>query len=98
MSTSRALHFPVREMSTGNKPAIERWVTDAPVGEWVCYHRSATLERFGPGIGNFMHKMCTAGLVALAQFRVKDGDFMYLARRTVPAVPKAEWHTRGPRA
>jgi len=54
----------------------QKWISTAPPSGWMCYHRGGCIDtRLGRAIGQMQD------VLNLLQFRVGDGDFLYLAQR-----------------
>lgn len=88
----KQLHFGYEDLLGSTLDRIDRWLVTANPGDWACYHRSSSLERHGAETGTRLWYAHNHNLVTLAQFRVGDGDFMYLACRTAPKTkPKPRW-------
>jgi len=57
---------------------VERWLCRATAVEWMCYHRGAYIDTsLGAAIWDMQ------SVLNLLQFRIGDGDFLYLAQRRV---------------
>ena len=81
-------HLSYIDLSEVSDTLLSEWLGVARPGDWACYHRSASLERYAQSRGAQLWHMAASGLFTLAQHRAGEGDFLYLAKRIEKAVER----------